>query len=131
MFYDAISFVQIYRAWNWKMSNLRNNGRPTPPQQPLRTIATSNTIRNLLLREKSKMSSPMSNLTMNLSELSTGRWVHGILLPGVGIVYWLYRYYVSVIVLLLSEDRGTDHFDRDSSWHLMKVSQPWTTFWLI
>lgn len=55
------------------MSNIRNNGRPSPLQQPLRTIATSNTIQNLLLREKSKMNSPMSNLAMNLSELSTGR----------------------------------------------------------
>lgn len=59
----------------WKMSNLRNNDRPPPFQQPLRTIATSNTIQNLFLREKSKMNSPMSNLAMNLSELSTKGWV--------------------------------------------------------
>lgn len=59
----------------WKMSNLRNNDRPPPFQQPLRTIATSNTIQNLFFREKSKMNSPMSNLAMNLSELSTKGWV--------------------------------------------------------
>ncbi|XP_062604151.1 uncharacterized protein LOC134265970, partial [Saccostrea cucullata] len=55
------------------MSNLGKNDRPSQFHQPLRTIATSNTIQNLFLREKAKMNSPMSNLALNLSELSTGR----------------------------------------------------------
>lgn len=63
----------VYRVW--KMSNPRNHERPPQFQQPLRTIATSNTIQNLFLRQKSKMNSPMSNLAMNLSELTTKGWV--------------------------------------------------------
>ena len=42
-------------------------------QIPLRTLATTNTIHNLIHSEGGKMNSPMSSLAMNLSELSTGR----------------------------------------------------------
>ncbi|XP_033755944.1 M-phase inducer phosphatase 1-like isoform X2 [Pecten maximus] len=54
----------------------REHGRPPPLHLPLRTLATSNTLSpafgfgNL---GTIKMNSPMSNLAINLSELSTGR----------------------------------------------------------
>lgn len=47
---------------------------------PLRTIATSNTIQNLSVSPNRKgcirVNSPMTNLSLNLSELSTGRYYH-------------------------------------------------------
>ncbi|KAJ8317073.1 hypothetical protein KUTeg_004977 [Tegillarca granosa] len=52
----------------------RKVGRPAPLHLPLRTLATSNTILSPSnIHDFRKMNSPMTNLTLNLSELSTGR----------------------------------------------------------